>query len=491
MPEINLSNPVKHTPAYWTKLLFLFLAAFFIRFPFFFRDYIDVDESTFILMGQSIADGHLPYLHLWDLKPPLLFYLFGGIEYLFPKSLFAIRFAAVCIVFLSAVLLQAIARQHRLRNAFLIALGYVVLSSLFGSLQGLMSEHVAVLFILAGVYLLPTQGIGYALLAGVFMGCSLMSKMSYGYGIALLLLTVLVWTWLRKGPLTAMGSALLQGAGLLLPIAILALPFYLQQQLQVFIDSVFWAPLSYAQFQPLTLGQKLANTWWILLVVAALGWFTLRNAGRPYRYPALLFLCLLVGTTYTFFSSGLVNGHYLVMIYPFLLLLVGGIWLQKELRWRWMPLVLTVLLVSAESLLEYYRVGQALATTGSPYYRTSFKAVTALRQKGLANKKILFTHYHIGYWLLGQYPLTKSTTHPSNINRPFLFQYYGARPTVLAELKYLMDTVRPDVLVSKESNGVSFAETKAEKAYLQDVVIRHFRPVYRNAEQRLYIWHRK
>jgi len=30
--------------------VFLFLAALFIRFPFFFRDYIDRDESTFILM---------------------------------------------------------------------------------------------------------------------------------------------------------------------------------------------------------------------------------------------------------------------------------------------------------------------------------------------------------------------------------------------------------------------------------------------------------
>ncbi|HCD98775.1 MAG TPA: hypothetical protein DEQ63_05800, partial [Flavobacteriaceae bacterium] len=47
--------------------LALFIVAFAIRFPFFFRDYIDKDESTFILMGQSWADGYLPYLTLWDL----------------------------------------------------------------------------------------------------------------------------------------------------------------------------------------------------------------------------------------------------------------------------------------------------------------------------------------------------------------------------------------------------------------------------------------
>jgi len=44
----------------------------------FFPAVIDWDESTFILMGQSIIDGHLPYVKLWDLKPPgaFAFYAF-------------------------------------------------------------------------------------------------------------------------------------------------------------------------------------------------------------------------------------------------------------------------------------------------------------------------------------------------------------------------------------------------------------------------------
>ncbi|MFV1448861.1 hypothetical protein VBZ51_06925 [Maribacter sp. HS] len=56
-----------------TVFLLLSLITLFIRFPFFFRDYVDRDESTFILLGQSWVDGFLPYTHLWDLKPPLTF----------------------------------------------------------------------------------------------------------------------------------------------------------------------------------------------------------------------------------------------------------------------------------------------------------------------------------------------------------------------------------------------------------------------------------
>ena len=133
--------------------LFLFLVLLFIRLPFFFRDYIDRDESTFILMGQSIADGYLPYDRLWDLKPPLLFYIFGLIEYVFPYSLIAVRFFGVMIIFSSAVFLLQIARATGLKNGFWIALSYILLSSMFGSVQGVMSEHVAVFFMLAGLLL--------------------------------------------------------------------------------------------------------------------------------------------------------------------------------------------------------------------------------------------------------------------------------------------------------------------------------------------------
>ena len=38
------------------------------RFPFFFPDAISWDEGTQILMGQSILNGQLPYVGLWDNK---------------------------------------------------------------------------------------------------------------------------------------------------------------------------------------------------------------------------------------------------------------------------------------------------------------------------------------------------------------------------------------------------------------------------------------
>ena len=56
---------------------YLLLLAIIVRLPFFFKDVIDWDESTYILMGQSVLDGHLPYTELWDLKPPGAFLIYA------------------------------------------------------------------------------------------------------------------------------------------------------------------------------------------------------------------------------------------------------------------------------------------------------------------------------------------------------------------------------------------------------------------------------
>ena len=66
-------------------LTILILISFFLRAPFFFRDYIDKDESTFVIMGQSWVDGQLPFTSLWDLKPLFVFGFFALLLQLLKK----------------------------------------------------------------------------------------------------------------------------------------------------------------------------------------------------------------------------------------------------------------------------------------------------------------------------------------------------------------------------------------------------------------------
>ena len=68
------------------------------QFASFSWEVIDWDESTFMVMAQDLLRGRLPYLGLYDNKPPLIFFLFAGVMALFGPGIDAIRwFGDVCI----------------------------------------------------------------------------------------------------------------------------------------------------------------------------------------------------------------------------------------------------------------------------------------------------------------------------------------------------------------------------------------------------------
>ena len=91
-------------------------------------------------MGQSWVDGFLPYTQLWDLKPPITFLFFASIIYVFGKSFLAIRIAGVILVSLTAFFTYKIgASISQKKIGFWSGFFVLILSSLFGSLQGVMS----------------------------------------------------------------------------------------------------------------------------------------------------------------------------------------------------------------------------------------------------------------------------------------------------------------------------------------------------------------
>lgn len=475
----------------WKQVVFLFLATLFIRLPFFTKDYIDRDESTFILMGQSVADGYLPYVYLWDLKPPLLFYIFGLIESVFPYSIEAIRFTGVLVVFTAAVVFRKIMIRGGMKNSFPASIALVMLSSEFGNLQGLMSEHLAVFFLLPGLYFFMKGRLILYWLSGLFFGAALLCKLSFAHGIFLLVLADTIINWNKKSFASQAVNVLVLGLGIIIPFILIALPYMIKDHEQLFIDSVFRAPLEYAAATRLSLADKFSTTWWIILsglFISILAWNKRTNqTSRLVIYS----IALLMGTIYTFFSSGIVNGHYLVLVYPFLLILLFGVILPSIPVIRYALLSLIVILLSFESLAEYARVSRSFRDHGHPYYSNAYVITEEIKKMGLEKEKIFFVDYHIGYWMLRSYPLTKSTTHPSNIDRAFLFKYFGGRNTGLEEMRYLLDTIRPELIVSK-TPGIGFIRNEMEtKQYFDSVLARDYKPMYIRPEKSIYTWIRK
>lgn len=453
-----------------TIAIFFFLVAFLIRFPFFFRDYIDRDESTFILLGQSLVDGNLPYTELWDLKPPLIYYFFGLLIYLSGKSFIAIRIAGTLLVAATAFLTYRIARP--LSNApiaVIAGLLCVYLCSLFGSLQGVMSEHISTFIFILGVYMLiRAQHWWNVLLSGLIFGLALMAKVNLGYAIALLI-AYYGWKWIstkpREDPFFIM---IFLSSGIFLGIGICFVPYLVSGDATLWVDAVFKAPLAYADATRGSYLKVLPLGIFTVLFILIAWKKNLLDLSKPRLQIVVI---LLLGIIFSFIRSGKINGHYLIQVYPlYLIVLSVIIYTIKPKITQKASLVAAIilLLLPIESYKEYADILKHRIDRGSWFNGEGFSVVEYIKSNDLTEARILFLEYHIGYWLLDATPPTKAATHPSNICRPETFPYYNQEhKTGLEELRYIMEDKSPQLVVTRKNRLVFDKMNVRENDYIQ------------------------
>jgi len=465
----------KLTP-YYSNLknrgVFLILSAvsLFVRFPFFFRDYIDRDESTFILMGQSWVDGYLPYTELWDLKPPITYLFFASIIYVFGKSFLVIRFFGALIVAITAFYTYKIAETTTTKKVALwIGVGCVALQSMFGSLQGVMSEHISMVFFVPALFvLIRYRKFYWYWLAGLLMGLSLMTKLNMAYAVLFLGLFIL-YRYLRNREYE---KAFLNGAffatGVLLIIFATFLPYYLNGSSEIWWQSVVLAPLKYTGARRYSLIGFLP----ILVTLGTFFYFTWKKNYLNYKNSTIQFLTVaILGVLFSFIQGGRVNGHYLIQLHPLLIVLVGILISKlpylKTINYR--PFVLfLLLLLPAEAYLEYVNIIKNKIQRGTFYNGEGITVPKYITKNTISTENILFLGYHIGYWSLNTKPPTKSATHPSNICRKELFPFYNNdRKTHVEELKYIMETIQPQTVVIRQNRSIFDPKLVKENAYIK------------------------
>lgn len=459
-----------------TVLMILFLIALFIRFPFFFRDYIDRDESTFIIMGQSWVDGHLPYTKLWDLKPPITFLFFAMIIQVFGKSFIAIRLFGTLLVAMTALFTYGMATKVTNKKvAFWVAVFCVFFQSLFGSLQGVMSEHICALFFASGTYLLLCKRHwGWFLGAGILFGLSVMSKLNMVYP-ALFLCIYLLWEGYRdKQFWPNIKNLTFLGIGIVLIVSLTAFPYYLEGNVDIWWQSIFKAPLAYSEgkfHSPL----KTLPFVVVILGLLAAG-FLFKLIDRSSRELQILTV-ITVGILLSFMKAGKVNGHYLIQLYPFVLIPFGMALARLPIikkKYRSLIIVLLVL-IPVESYLEYANIISNKLEKGSFFNGEGIDVPRYITANKLETKNIFFTEYHIGYWILGTVPPTKAVTHPSSIAREELFPYMqNPRKTGLEELRYIMEVIQPKTLVAREGKKIFDKKFLDYNAYIDSYLEKHY-----------------
>ncbi|MFK7813326.1 MAG: ArnT family glycosyltransferase [Maribacter sp.] len=462
---------------YWTVFGILSSVSFFVRFPFFFRDYIDRDESTFILMGQSWVDGNLPYTELWDLKPPITYLFFAIIISIFGKSFIAIRLAGVLIVAITAFYSYKITEILSTKKVALwVAIIAVLLQSTIGSLQGVMSEHVCMVFFMPALYLLIKKRKWYwVFLAGLLMGLAVMTKLNMAYSVLILGLFLLYYHIKNKRYSNAVLSTIAYGIGILMIIFLTFLPFYLQGDGEIWWNSIVLASLEYTgigrspftSFVPIT------------LLIGSYFYFAWKKQFLDFKEITIQILTItLLSILFSFIKGGRINGHYLIQLHPifviFIGILVSKISYLRTLNYR--PYIFFILiLLPAEAYLEYFRIAKHKIEKGSFFNGEGISVPEYIKENNISTENILFLGYHIGYWSLDAKPPTKSSTHPSNICRNELFPFYeNPRITALEEMAYIMEEIQPSTVVIRKNRPVFDPILVDENKYINTYLAKHY-----------------
>lgn len=88
----------------------LLVAAFLIRAPHFANPYYEIDEGFYLVVGDRLIHGFLPYVDIWDRKPIGLFLIYGAIRLLGGDGLLQYQVVATLFAAGTACLIHSIAR---------------------------------------------------------------------------------------------------------------------------------------------------------------------------------------------------------------------------------------------------------------------------------------------------------------------------------------------------------------------------------------------
>jgi hypothetical protein len=174
------------------------------------------DEGTYGYLGSLAAKGLIPYIDFYEMKPPMLYYLYGLGGSLFGFTDFGLRFFGLLLNLASALLIFLVLKRYIQKPYALVsgALFAMMSVNLFALGFTMVAEHIVNAFLLLSIYLLhksyEDKGILNVILAGAAFAIAILTKQT-AILFAPLFIAYLVMqrdkkTWLTHGLYFAAGA---------------------------------------------------------------------------------------------------------------------------------------------------------------------------------------------------------------------------------------------------------------------------------------------
>jgi len=474
-PVRSMRFPARSSTALATLGL-LFLIALATRVPFFFPAVIDWDESTYVLIGQSILDGHLPYVELWTLKPPLLFVFFASVLKLFGPHLVGIRLAGTLCVTAASFFVYLTARRWWGQSAaFLAAAVSIVAIALVPSGQATTTEIVLLPWFMGAVYVLALddRSSWRFFWAGSLIAIATLVRLNTAFAVVGAGVFVL-WP-IRQSPAVAVRRFAHYCAGGLLIVALTCLPYVVAGETDILWKSLVLAPFAYSSSQNTALGNLAelslnalgtsgadwefrrgvpwlnAFMWMAGVLSLAIFWLKWSQLGASDRRALQLVTLLVIGTVWGMVTGGAAYPHYLIQLVPFAAMLTAALvhrqrpWVQRT---AWLVAAALAAMSTGPILGEYETMLSHARRHEDLRYGGAYDIAEYLKRENPRGRPVyLLTTQHIAYWLANTRPPTRLSTHPSNIWKEYLVKAMaGQSQTTEDELRSVFSQ-RPEFVV--------------------------------------------
>ncbi|HTV74371.1 MAG TPA: glycosyltransferase family 39 protein [Candidatus Acidoferrales bacterium] len=217
-----------------------------VRSPALLLSVADYDESLYLLVARDVLAGHLPYLTVWETKPPLFFFLIAAWSKIFGLSIVSYRFLADAAVAVTALAIYRIGAAFEARGRLIGFTAALTYAGLTVSDSGTASEaeiFIAPFITLAAANILPAlaarTGVTArtAFCAGLFLGCATQIKESAG--LEALYVGVLGAILLRRN--VGALAALIFGA--VVPVVLDIVPYAVTSTMPAYLDANLWSLL--------------------------------------------------------------------------------------------------------------------------------------------------------------------------------------------------------------------------------------------------------
>ncbi|MYH32050.1 MAG: hypothetical protein F4137_25120 [Acidobacteria bacterium] len=432
------------------------------------------DESTYIIMGSHVLEGHLPYLELFELKPPGMFFALAGVMAVFGENLPAVHLFGTLCLLVAAIAGYAIAVRQT--TPLIAGMSMTVFCALTceDQFQETLTEHLALALAMPACWLLVARRsqLRAAFLVGLLLSAATLTRMNFAY-VVLAVGGFYVWRFARPRPDVPRLALAAYGLGGAVPLATLLIVYWLAGGLDVFVLSVFRVPLYYASSQTGLLVAVLHLTdYWMSRIQAYPGVFlpvtvvigtglAAHAAGRGRQLVSAengLLLLVLGAVSLSILNGGRAYGHHLLQVLPLVILLsaVGIETLRQRHSFVALFLGFSMLTVGA-SVVRFGGDSFEEARRGFQPRRTNLqRAADMIREDRCCGELTYAPRRHLIYWYLKQRP-PSVMVHPSDV----------ARAAVIAPLVahgYVREDEQQRLL--EQDFGYIVMQPDAEVAYL-------------------------